>query len=58
MCFNKNSFDLLLISFAFYIRNSLEKQTENSEVLLNWHINIKNTFGTKEFKWNSSVFYY
>ena len=35
MRLNKNSFDLLLISFVFYIRNSLEKQTENSGVLLN-----------------------
>ena len=37
MCLNKNSFDLSLISLVFYIRNSLEKQTENSEVLLNCH---------------------
>ena len=35
MRFNKNSFDLLLISFVFYPRNSLEKKTENSGVLLN-----------------------
>ena len=35
MCLNKNSFDLLLISFVFYIHNSLEKQTKNSGVLLN-----------------------
>ena len=35
MCLNKNTFDLLSISFVFYIRNSLEKQTENSGVLLN-----------------------
>ena len=35
MCLNKNSFNLLLISFVFYIRNSLEKQTKNSGVLLN-----------------------
>ena len=35
MCLNINSFDLLLISFVFCIRNSLEKQTENSGVLLN-----------------------
>ena len=33
--FEQNSFDLLLISFVFYICNSLEKQTENSGVLLN-----------------------
>ena len=36
MCLNKNSFDLLLISFLFYISNSLEKWAENSGVLLNW----------------------
>ena len=35
MCLNKNYFDLLSISFVFYIRNSLEKRTENSGVLLN-----------------------
>ena len=35
MCLNKNSFDLCLISFVFYARNSLKKQTENSGVLLN-----------------------
>ena len=32
MHLNKNSLDLLLISFVFYIHNSLEKQTENSGV--------------------------
>ena len=37
MCLNKNSFDLLLISFVFYIRYSLERQTKNSGVLLNCH---------------------
>ena len=30
----KNSFDLLLISFVFYIHNSLEKQIKNNGVLL------------------------
>ena len=40
MRFNKNSFELLLISFVFYIRNSLEKQTENYGVLLNWLANL------------------
>ena len=35
MCLNKNSFKLLLISFVFNVRNSLEKWTENSRVLLN-----------------------
>ena len=34
ICLNKNSLDLLLISFVFYIRNSLEKRAENSGVLL------------------------
>ena len=36
MCLNKDSFDLLLISFVFYTHNTLEKQTENSGILLNW----------------------
>ena len=36
MRLNKNSFDPLLIFFVFYTRNSLEKQTENSGILLNW----------------------
>ena len=37
MCLNKNSFDFLLISFVFYMCNSLEKQAENGGVLLkNW----------------------
>ena len=35
MCLNKNTFDLLLISFVFYTHNCLEKQTTNSGVLLN-----------------------
>ena len=35
MCLNRNSFDLLLISFVFYVRNSLEKWAKNSGVLLN-----------------------
>ena len=42
--FEINSFDLLLISFVFCIRNSLEKQTENSGVLLNSeHIELRST---------------
>ena len=36
MGLNKNFFDLLLISFVFYLCNSLEKRPENSGVLLNW----------------------
>ena len=40
MCFNKNSFGLLLIYFVFYIRNSLEKRIENSGVLLNYPCKI------------------
>ena len=34
-CVEQISFNLLLISFVFYVRNYLEKQTENSGVLLN-----------------------
>ena len=36
-CVNKNSFDLLLILLI-----SLEKQTENSGVLLNWQNSMQN----------------
>ena len=43
MCLNKNSFDILLISFVFYVHNSLEKQTENSGVLLNCRSKIIST---------------
>ena len=48
-CLNKNSFDLLLICFVFHIRNSLEKQTENSGVLLNSHATEKVPY-KKNFK--------
>ena len=41
MCLKKISYNLLTISFVFYVRNSLEKQTENSGVLLNSQIGIK-----------------
>ena len=34
MYLNKNSFDVLLIFFLFYTRNSLEKQAENSGVFI------------------------
>ena len=44
MCFNKN---FLLISFVFYIHNSLEKQAENSGVLLKTVYNfLENGFVT------------
>ena len=45
MCLNKNAFDLFLNPFVFYMHNSLEKQTENSGVLLNWLHEVLQRFG-------------
>ena len=43
MCLNKNFFNLLLISFVFYISNSLEKRTESSGVLLTVYKTMETT---------------